>query len=93
MTTEKEHAIVDDLIALANEGLPLVGHGAIVYQNRLKAHPHQGRRSIAYLSGVPYLWSSFAERAFRFASFRQATEFTERYPELENILISNLEEL
>lgn len=82
MTNDEEHAIVDDLIAIANEGLPLTGQGAIIYTDA---------RRLEYLSGVPYLWSGFAEWAFRFSSYQQATEFVAKHPALKNVTISSLE--
>lgn len=38
--------------------------------------------TIRYLSGVPYLWTTFAERAFVFDSKAQAARLIEDYPSL-----------
>lgn len=34
-----------------------------------------------YLSGIPYLWSQFGERAYVFPSYAYATEFIEAFPD------------
>jgi len=78
MTQDQHDAIVSDLCTLAREGASLIKGGAII---RTTA----GTR--AYLSGIPYLWSGFVERAFCFASVQQATEFLARHPSLRGCLI------
>ncbi len=62
--------IVDDLAKYADVHDRVIGSGARVW------HP---KRAV-YLSGAPYLFSVFGERAFVFASPTDAAQFIAAHP-------------
>ena len=61
--------LFEDLFAIHQKGeMPTEGKGVIIY-----------RKDGAYLSGSPYTWTSFAERAFIFRDSQQAREILEKH--------------
>jgi len=60
--------LIDELSAIAERAEPLVAGGARI--RRLDG---------VWLSGIPYLWTAFAERAFVFRDEAQAREIQAKY--------------
>lgn len=69
---EERDAILDAMVEM-NGAEPLVGRGA-----SLKNSFGQ------WLSGTPYFWSTFGERAYRFRDGEAAQAFIEAHPVLED---------
>jgi hypothetical protein len=67
--------IIDRLIELSGAGEPHDGTETYIFRPSARA---AGAK--AYLSGVPYLWSNFAERAFIFRDRAQAEELLREFP-------------
>jgi hypothetical protein len=59
---------MDDLTTIAKRAEPLVAGGACIR-----------RFDGVWLSGIPYLWSAFSERAFVFRDEAQAREIQAKY--------------
>ena len=63
-----------DLIRLHRQARPLAGKGCSIKITRRDNYT-------MWLSGLPYLFTAYAERAFRFCNRKEAKEFITRHSE------------
>lgn len=70
MTETQKPSVHDRLLAIHRKGASVAGPQFYIYREG------RGRQ---YLSGVPHLWSAFAERAFVFADESQARAVVDEF--------------
>lgn len=73
-TLDREKDLLRDAMSRAN-GKPFRGKKAVIFVGSNNGHASAGK----YLSGMPYLFSMFAERAYE-TDEQQARQWIKRYP-------------